>query len=220
MLTADANYLTAVDTTDGEYGFNRYSIIELRDDVPVILQLDMIIQLTGDKLLYPFKCIDMDVNSLLWTKDSIIVNPNVVYSIGRSHDIYTSLPITIYTTLFENIRLKKAICTSKCPSRRILKMKKKGWEVNYPFTDVILISNAPYDGVCVLCQETIEGEHSTFPCKCAHICMGCLRKHYAAIPKCTICKNDVDQDALRNEVRIYNAIHFDQDFPDCSYGIE
>lgn len=218
ILNVDANYLTGLDTTPGEYRFKRYSIADIKDDVHLVLQLDMIIQSKGDKPIYPFKHIDMDVNALWWTKDSIIVNPHEVYSIGRLHDVHASFPI-IYTTLFENILSKKAtICTSKCPSRRILKMKKQGWEVKNCY-EVIRISNAPYDGVCVLCQDTIEGDHSTFTCKCAHICMGCLRKHYAAIPRCTICKMLVNEEDLHNDVRIYNAIHFDEDFPDYSSGI-
>lgn len=208
-LNIDANYLAGLelDMAD-EYRFKRYSIVDLKN-VPVVIQLDMIIQVNGDKLIHPLKHVDMDVNSLWWTKDSMIVNPNEVYSIGRLHDIYTSFPV-IYTTVFENILLKKAtICSSKCSPRRILKMKKQGWDVKYTYNE-IQISNAPYDGICVLCQDTIEGDHSTFACKCAHICMGCLRKHYAAIPRCTICKTNVDQEVLRNEVQIYNAIKFDQ----------
>jgi hypothetical protein len=216
-LNVDANYLAGMDLSPGEYRFKRYSIVDLKD-VPVVLQLDMIIQVNGDKLLNPFKHVDMDVNALWWTKDSMIVNPKKVHFIGRLyHDMGTPVFGLTYTTLFENILSKKAtICTSKCSSRRILKMKKQGWEVTYPYEEAIYISNAPYDGVCVLCQDTIEGDHSTFSCKCAHICMGCLRKHYAAIPRCTICKMPVNEDALRNEVRIYNAIQFDQDFPDCT----
>jgi len=156
------------------------------------------------------KGIDMDVNALWWTKDSMFVNPNEVRYIGRLHGICTFTVAIIYTTLFENMILKKAFCTSGCSSRRILKMKKQGWQVNYPY-DVLRICDAPYDGVCVLCQDTIEGDHSTFECKCAHICMGCLRKHYASLHRCTICKTEVNQEMLKNEVRIYNAIQFDQE---------
>ena len=212
-LNIDANYLAGLDAPSGDYRFKRYSIVELQD-VPIIIQLDMIIQGNGDKLVNPFKNVDMDVNALWWTKDSIIVNPDEVRSIGRLHGIHTSVFGITYTTLFENILLKKAICTPQCSSKRILKMKTQGWEVNYMY-EVIHISNAPYEGVCVLCQETMEGDHSTFECRCAHICMGCLRKHYAAIPRCTICKMPVDPKALRNELRMYNAIQLDQDFPDC-----
>jgi len=170
----------------------------------------MIIQVKGDKFRNPFKNIDMDVNSLWWTKDSMIINPDEVHTIGMLYNNHTNVFGITYTTLFENILLKKATVCTQCPPRRIIKMKKQGWEVKYTYQE-IQISNAPYDGVCVLCQDTIEGDHSTFSCKCAHICMGCLRKHYAEIPRCTICKKEVYQETLAYEVRIYNAIQFDQD---------
>ena len=217
-MNVDANYLEGLRHTQS-YRFKRYSIVDLKD-VPLVLQLDMIIQVNGDTLLNPFKNLDMDVNALWWTKDSMIVNPTEVHSIGRLyHDMTFVVGIT-YTTLFENILLKKAtICSSRCSSRRILKMKKQGWDVKYTY-EKIHISNAPYDGVCVLCQETIEGDHSTFDCNCAHICMDCLRKHFAAIPRCTICKMPVNEEELRNEVRIYNAIQFDQDYPEYEYDVD
>jgi len=185
----------------------RYSVVDMQAE-PISVQLDLIIQLNGDKLLYPFKRVDMDVNALLWTNDSMIVNPNEVHNIGYMHNMYTRNFAVIYTALFENILAKKAKCTRVCSSRRICKMKKQGWVVHYEY-EKIQISNEPYEGVCVLCQETIEGYHSTFGCKCAHICMPCLRKHYAAIPRCTICKEPVDQESLYNDVRIYNAIQYD-----------
>ena len=210
ILNSDANYLAGVDIPEGHYRFKRYSIVDLKD-VPVVLQLDMIVQVQGDKLTFPFKQTDMDVNALWWTRHSMIINPNEVRHIGMLHDVYTSTFAITYTTLFENIRLKKAtICTPTCPPRRILKMKQYGWEIHYTY-NTIQISNDPYDGVCVLCQETIEGDHSTFECKCAHICMECLTKHYDAILRCTICKNPVNQESLKNEVCIYNAIRYDKD---------
>ena len=154
----------------------------------------------------------MDVNALWWTRHEMIVHTNQLDCVGRLNDIYgmpTSLRNSIiYVTLFEKIRMKKATCTSHCTSRRIVKMKQKGWEVNYKY-ETIRISNALYDGVCVVCQDTIEGDHSTFECKCAHICMGCLRKHYTSILRCTICKTELSQETLRNDVRIYSAIQFD-----------
>ena len=209
-LDYDATYTTELDVPSKQYQFKRYSIVSLQD-VPVVLQLDMIIQVNGDKLLTPFRTVDMDVNALWWTKDSMIINPNEVRSIGSSHDIYTHVFGITYTTLFENILSKKAtICTSRCPSRRILKMKKQGWNIHYEYNDIIIF-NEPYDGVCVLCQDTIVGDHSTFRCKCAHICMTCLRKHYASLHRCTICKMPVDAETLYNDVRIYSAIHHDID---------
>ena len=117
----------------------------------------------------------------------------------------------LYTTLFEQIMAKIAtICSPKCPTRRILKMKKHGWKVKYSY-ETIHITNKPYDGLCVLCQDTIVGDHSTFECKCAHICMCCLRTHYAALPRCTICKREVDYEKLKNDIRIYVAIQFDKE---------
>ena len=208
ILNVDAHYFSGMNIPRDQYRYKRYSIVELHD-VPLVLQLDVIIQLNGDQLLYPFKH-DMDVNALLWTKDSMFINPEEVISIGWLHGIYTRVFAVIYTTLFEHILSRKAMCISTCSSRRILKMKKQGWEVTYAY-ETIRISNAPYEGVCVLCQETIEGNHSTFECECAQICMDCLIKHYAAIPRCTICKNPVNQESLHNEIRIYKAIQFDQD---------
>ena len=206
VLDVDAHYFSGLDIPPDEYRYKRYSVVDLHD-VPLVLQLDVIIQVNGDRLIYPFQNIDMDVNALLWTKDSMMVNPDEVRSIGLLHGIYTPVFGLIYTTLFENILLKKAMCTSTCSARRIHKMKQHGWEVSYAY-ETIRISNAPYEGVCVLCQETIEGDHSTFECKCAQICMECLKKHHAAIPRCTICKAYVNQERLENEIRIYKAIQY------------
>lgn len=212
MLEVDANYLAdAVDAvTVGDYLFKRYSIVDLKKDgIPVVVQLDVIVQVNGDSFIGPFKHVDMDVNALWWKNDSLTINPHAVHSIGRLHG---ASPILVYTIVFENILNKVATCISDCPPRRILKMKKKGWEIKYTYQK-IHISDAPYDGVCVLCQDTIKGDHSTFECKCAHICMECLRKHYAAIPRCTICKMPVNEDELMKDVLMYNAIQFNQDSP-------
>jgi len=212
-LDVDAHYMSGLEMPTGHYRFHRYSIVDLHD-VPLVLQLDMVVQMEGEELLCPFKNYDMDVNALWWTREDMMIHSIQLDCVGRLNDIYgipTSLRNTIiYATLFEKIRLKKATCTSHCSSRRILKMKQKGWEINYKY-ETIRISNDPYDGVCVVCQDTIEGDHSTFGCKCAHICMTCLRKHYTSILRCTICKTELDQESLRNEVRIYSAIHFNLD---------
>ena len=210
-LDVDAHYMSGLEMPSGLYRFHRYSIVDLQDE-PLVLQLDMVVQLEGEEVVCPFKNYDMDVNALWWTRQELIIHSNQLDCVGRLNDIYgmpTSLRNSIiYATVFENIRLKKATCTSHCSSRRILKMKQKGWEVNYKY-ETIRISNAPYDGVCVVCQDTIEGDHSTFECKCAHICMMCLRKHHTSILRCTICKTELNQEFLRNDVRIYSALHFD-----------
>ena len=211
-LNVDAHYMSGLDMPPGHYRFHRYSIVDLKQE-PIVLQLDMIVQVEGDELICPIKNYDMDVNALWWTREEMIVHSRQIDSVGglnHIHGMPTSLRNSIiYSTLFENIRMKKATCTSQCSSGRISKMKKKGWEVNYTY-ETIRISNAPYDGVCVVCQDTIEGDHSTFECKCAHICMVCLRKHHTSILRCTICKTEVEQEALSNEVRIYTAIHLDR----------
>jgi hypothetical protein len=208
-LNVDAHYMSGIES--GHYRFHRYSIVDLQEE-PLVLQLDLVIQIEGEELLCPFKNYDMDVNALWWTRQDMRIHSIQMDGVGRLNDIYgmpTSLRNSIiYATLFEKIRMKKATCTSDCSSRRIHKMKQKGWEVNYKY-ETIRISNKPYEGVCVVCQDTIEGDHSTFVCKCAHICMGCLRKHYTSIHRCTICKTELDQESLKNEVRIYSAIQLD-----------
>jgi hypothetical protein len=214
-LDVDANYMSGLDMPYGHYRFHRYSIVDLQAE-PIVLQLDMVVQLEGEELICPFKNYDMDVNALWWTRHEMVIHSNQLDCVGRLNDIY-GIPTylrnsIIYATVFENIRLKKATCTSHCSSGRILKMKKKGWDVHYSY-DTIQITNDPYDGVCVLCQDTIEGDHSTFQCKCAHICMVCLMKHHRELPKCTICKSSVDLDTLRNDVRIYKAIECGIDIP-------
>jgi hypothetical protein len=208
-LESDADYLSA--TPHGMYHFIRYSIVELRENEYIVLQLDMIVQLHGVDIVHPFKeNIDMDVNALWWRNNAVMINPSFLSLIGSLYGelSLSSMQITIiHTTLLDKIVSKTAtICDSKCPTRRILKMKKYGWDVKYSYR-TIHISNQPYDGLCVLCQDTIIGDHSTFTCKCAHICMCCLKTHYAALPRCTICKREVDCKELENDLRIYDAIH-------------
>ncbi len=210
VLNSDASYLSE-SLQHGHYRFSRYSILELKGDLHVMIQLDMIVQLYGEEIVHPFGDeVDMDVNALWWNKDSIRVNLPYAHSpcSNESESLHDTL---VKSVVLENIVSKVAtIYSPQCPSRRILKMKKHGWGIKYLYR-TIQISNEPYDGLCVLCQDTIVGDHSTFECKCAHICMCCLREHYNALPKCTICKVEVDYDKLKNDVRIYNAIHFDTD---------
>lgn len=214
MLDLNANYLPSFNLTpEDSYQFIRYSIVELARPT-IVVQLDMIIQRQGDEIIFPFGVVDMDVNTLLWTKDSMHINPNALRVLDSSYGngiARTSLGKSIIQTIvFEHLMARKAQCNSECSSRRILKMKNRGWDVHYSY-EAIRISNAPYDGVCVLCQDTIVGYHSTFECKCAHICMDCLRKHYRSLHKCTICKTPVEFDSLKNDVRIYTALHMDLD---------
>ena len=212
ILDVDANDLGNV--PPGKYKFIRYSIVQITGEHHINVQVDMIIQLEGE-LILPFYSVDMDVNTLLWTKNSITINPSALPFLSNVYGTfccYSSVEtIMIYTSLFEQIISKKAHCSSDCSSRRIVHMKKQGWKIHYAYY-TIQISNTHYDGVCVLCQDTIVGDHSTFQCKCAHICMDCLQKHYEALPRCTICKREVDGYKLWNEIRIYNAIECGIDF--------
>jgi hypothetical protein len=127
IMNVDADYLTTMDIPPGQSQYIRYSILEIIGDRHVEFQLDMLVQLQGEELMIPVN-LDMDVNALLWTKDSIHLNPSFLPLLGIMYGISsrTSLGTTvIYTALFENIMSKKAQCTPNCSSHRILKMKKK-----------------------------------------------------------------------------------------------
>ena len=209
QFDSDADYL--VDVPNGLYRFHRYTLLELHE-TPLLIQLDLIVQLNGVQVVAPFVHFDMDVNTLLWSKDSICVNPNalpilaVLYGIDNNT---TMRDIMTHSILFDRIISKSAtVCTPTCSEKRIRKMKRQGWNIHHQY-ETIQLQSEPYEGVCVLCQDTITGFHSTFHCKCAHICMKCLVSHYDALTKCTICKKTIDPIKLKNDVRMYSVIHLD-----------
>lgn len=209
QFDSDADYL--VDVPNGLYRFHRYTLLELQER-PILIQLDLIVQVNGEKVVPPFVHFDLDVNTLLWSKHSIRVNPNalpilaVLYGIDNNTVMRDTM---IHSILLDHIISKSAtVCTPTCSEKRIRKMKRQGWKIHHQY-ETIQLQHDPYDGVCVLCQDTISGFHSTFHCKCAHICMNCLVSHYDVLTKCTICKKTIDPIKLKNDVRMYSAIHLD-----------
>jgi hypothetical protein len=205
QFEADANYL--LDIPNENYHFYRYTLLELHES-PVVIQLDLIVQLNGVKVITPFVHFDFDVNSLLWSKHSIRVNPNAIPILAPLYGIYNNTCMQdsmVYSILLDHIVSKNAtICTPV--KKRINKMKRYGWKIHHKY-ETIQIQNVPYDGVCVLCQDKIDGDHSTFLCKCAHICMPCLVSHYNVLTKCTICTKIIDPYKLKNDVQMYSTIH-------------
>lgn len=206
---SDADYIG--DVPNGLYRFHRYTLLELQE-TPVMIQLDLIVQLNGSKVVPPFVQFDLDVNTLLWSKQTICVNPNAVLILASLYGIdnNTTMRDTLTNSILLNHIISKTarVCTPTCPAKRIRKMQRKGWKIHHQY-ETIQVQDEPYEGVCVLCQDTISGFHSTFHCKCAHICMSCLVSHYDVLTKCTICKKTIDPIKLKNDVRMYSAIHLD-----------
>lgn len=207
---SDADYL--VDVPNGLYRFHRYTLLELQEN-PLLIQLDLIVQLNGEKVIPPFTHFDLDVNTLLWSKHKICVNPMAIPILASLYSIHTNTAMRdaiTHSILFNHIISKTAkICTPTCSETRIRKMKRLGWKVHHQY-ETIRLQDDTYEGVCVLCQDTITGFHSTFHCKCAHICMPCLVSHYDVLTKCTICNKPIDPIKLKNDVRMYSAIHLDR----------
>lgn len=209
QFDSDADYLLNV--PNGLYRLHRYTLLELRE-TPTLIQLDLIAQLNGDKVVPPFVNFDLDVNTLLWSKHSIRVNPIAIPILASLYGIHNNTAmreLMTHSILFNHIISKSAtVCTPTCSEKRIRKMKRHGWKIHHQY-ETIQIQHDTYDGVCVLCQDTISGLHSTFHCKCAHICMPCLVSHYDVLTKCTICKKTIDPIKLKNDVRMYSAIHLE-----------
>ena len=208
QFDSDADYL--VDVPNGLYRFHRYTLLELHER-PILIQLELMVQLNGVKVV-PFVHFDLDVNTLLWSKHSIRVNPIALPILAALYGIDNNTAmreLMTHSILFDHIISKNAtICTPTCSEKRIRKMKRRGWKIHHQY-ETIHLHDDPYEGVCVLCQDTISGFHSTFHCKCAHICMPCLGSHYELLTKCTICKKSIDPIQLKNDVRMYSAIHLD-----------
>jgi hypothetical protein len=198
------------------YTFRRYHLLTLLDvNHTVTIQLDLIIQQEGEQegqqLVTPLLPFDMDVNLLLWGSRSVFVNPAARQVIRDLYELPGSGKSSMEDVLNLNailahILAKVAVFTPQCDSRRIRKMLKYGWTLNYRY-ETIVITDTLYEGVCVLCQDTIVGPHSTFVCKCAHICMSCLSTHYRALTKCTLCKKEIEPCKLQNDMRIYSVLN-------------
>ena len=210
-LVSDAEYLDS-SVPHGMYSFKRYSILELSGTEIKTIQMDLIVQIEGTSLIFPFKNYDMDVNSLWWTNTAILVNPTSLPTLRHFSGMNKILGdssinnVILFAKILENITSHTTYCSSTCTSRRIHKMKHRGWNVKYRY-ETITLSNDVYDGLCVLCQDIIVGDHSTFICGCAHICMMCLCANSEKLTKCTLCKQVVNSEELQNDVRIYQAIH-------------
>ena len=194
------------------YRLRQYSVLELTEGDPTIFGLDLLIQDEGD-LMVPTLPFDMDVNLLMWDKYKVFVVPTartvlqeLFGAIWKTSDSHSMDDLLNLNTILDHIVAKQAVCMSTCEGTRIRKMKRYGWNLQYSY-ETITISEDVYDGVCVLCQDTMAGPHSAFLCGCARICMSCLRIHHSSLSKCTICKQTVDLRKLENDVRIYTYLH-------------
>ena len=217
MNTLQRKYYVKTGSAEHDYGyiakgytFHHYSLLKISGQ-PMIIDMDLLVQDEGTDLMIPELPFDMDVNVLLWDSKRIYINPTARHVLRtlldrRPIESPSMADVLNLTIVLEHVAAKKALCTSTCASSRIIRMIRYGWKLSYSY-ETICVTEDVYDGLCVLCQDTIVGLHSSFLCGCAHICMSCLSTHYAALIKCTLCKKKVDPEKLKNDVRIYNALH-------------
>ena len=176
---------------------NKYNIYNIKTGAQV--DIDLMVQ-QGRTLLHPNKQPDLDVNTILLTRSSFILNPDIWHSDSLSRGINLSI--------IQAKSLKREAEVFKFgDTLRLRKMIQQGWTLTYSYT-AVTIHTDDYEGVCIVCQDTIAGTHTTMiNCHCAHICMLCLQINYSSITKCTICSSPVDIENLSEDIRIYSILN-------------
>lgn len=147
----------------------------------------------------PFGNMDFECNSLIMNKTGFRVSSHLLTKrLITQSDIVGKA--NLLSKIMQDILKKNAvfIYNYNFPWYRIKKMKEKGWNLIDLLKNIEILNEKDYDGHCIICNDTIEGEMYKFKCCDARYHHHCIIQAFTSgtasmldTNKCIMCRVDI-----------------------------